>query len=54
MICGFLPFEDPNTDKLYKKILKCEYAFPNFISDEAKDLISKILNINPIERYTMS
>lgn len=23
MICGYLPFEDPNTNKLYKKILKC-------------------------------
>ena len=53
MICGFLPFEDPNTDKLYKKILKCEYAFPNFISNDAKDLISKILNLDPTERYTI-
>jgi 5'-AMP-activated protein kinase, catalytic alpha subunit len=25
MICGFLPFEDPDTNKLYGKILKCEY-----------------------------
>ena len=53
MICGFLPFEDLNTDKLYKKILKCEYAFPNFISNDAKDLISKILNLDPTERYTI-
>lgn len=23
MLCGYLPFEDPDTDKLYKKIVKC-------------------------------
>jgi 5'-AMP-activated protein kinase catalytic alpha subunit len=25
MVCGFLPFEDPNTAKLYKKILGAQY-----------------------------
>jgi len=25
MLCGYLPFEDPNTEKLYKKILNCDY-----------------------------
>ena len=53
MICGYLPFEDPNTDKLYKKILNCEYTFPSDINPEAKDLIKKILNTNPQERYTL-
>jgi len=53
MICGYLPFEDPNTDKLYKKILNGQYKFPNNISEEAKDLISKILNNNPKERYSL-
>jgi len=53
MLCGYLPFEDPNTEKLYKKILNCDYAFPNYISDLGKDLIKKILNTNPDERYTL-
>jgi 5'-AMP-activated protein kinase catalytic alpha subunit len=53
MLCGYLPFEDPNTDKLYKKILNCEYSIPNYISDSGKDLIQKILNTNPEERYNM-
>ena len=39
MLCGYLPFEDPNTDKLYKKILNCEYTIPSFIKDDARDLI---------------
>jgi 5'-AMP-activated protein kinase catalytic alpha subunit len=25
MLCGFLPFEDPNTTELYRKILNCDY-----------------------------
>ena len=32
MACGYLPFEDPNTSKLYKKILSCDYLLPGFIS----------------------
>jgi 5'-AMP-activated protein kinase catalytic alpha subunit len=33
LVCGFLPFEDPDTSVLYKKILKGKYMIPNFISD---------------------
>ena len=25
MVCGYLPFEDPNTNALYKKILNADY-----------------------------
>ena len=51
MLCGFLPFEDPNTTELYKKILKGDFELPNFISENAKDLLKKILNTNPEKRY---
>ncbi len=34
MMCGFLPFEDPNTSKLYKKIVAGQYEIPKFISQE--------------------
>ena len=54
MLCGYLPFEDPNTDKLYKKILNCEYSIPNYVTEKAKDLIKKILNTNPEERFTLN
>ena len=33
MVCGFLPFEDPNTNLLYKKILNADYQIPPFVSD---------------------
>lgn len=39
MVCGYLPFEDPNTSKLYKKILNCDYKIPGWVSGDAKDLL---------------
>ena len=53
LICGYLPFEDSNTTMLYKKITNGEYRCPKFISEEAKDLLSRILKTNPEERYTI-
>jgi 5'-AMP-activated protein kinase catalytic alpha subunit len=54
MSCGYLPFEDPNTNKLYKKILGCDYLIPGFISQHCKDLIKKILNTDPSTRITIA
>jgi 5'-AMP-activated protein kinase catalytic alpha subunit len=50
MACGYLPFEDPNTGKLYKKILNCDYLIPGFITGQCKDMIKKILNVDPATR----
>ena len=54
MICGYLPFEDPNTGDLYKKILACEYKLPKFISPEAKDMIKAILVTDPSTRISIA
>jgi 5'-AMP-activated protein kinase catalytic alpha subunit len=51
LICGYLPFEDPNTANLYKKILNGEFTIPKIASDDAKDLIRNILMTNPEVRY---
>ena len=45
MLCGFLPFEDANTSKLYKKILAGTYDLPNFLSSDSKDLLKGILTV---------
>lgn len=50
MVCGYLPFEDPNTSALYKKILSGDYVLPSFVSSQFKDLIGGILNVNPAKR----
>lgn len=51
LICGYLPFEDPNTANLYKKILNGDYSIPKSPSDDAKDLIRNILQTKPEVRY---
>lgn len=51
MTCGYLPFEDPNTNKLYKKILACDFHIPSFITSSNKDLIQKVLTTDPTKRY---
>ena len=53
MICGYLPFEDPKTSKLYKKILKGVYTTPSYISDSVKDLLKNILNVDPDKRFNI-
>lgn len=53
MLCGFLPFEDPDNDVLYKKITDGRFAIPSFVSDQAKDLLRKILNVDPKKRYNI-
>jgi serine/threonine protein kinase len=54
LVCGYLPFEDPNTAVLYKKILSGDYKPAKWISPEIKDLIRRILEVDPKKRYTMN
>ena len=54
MICGYLPFEDPNTANLYKKILNGDYTIPKFVSPESRELIQSILNTDPEKRFKIS
>ena len=53
MLCGYLPFEDKNNDILFEKILECKLVFPEFLSEETKDLISKILVLEPSKRISI-
>jgi len=54
LICGFLPFEDKNTEKLYKKILSGQFEKPVFLSTLAIDLLSKILHVDPKKRISVA
>lgn len=51
LICGYLPFEDPNTANLYKKILSGDFGIPKHVSSDAKDLLRKVLNTDPTKRF---
>ena len=57
MLCGYLPFDDKSNDVLFRKILKCKIEFPQkksiVISENAKDLIKKILKPDPSKRISL-
>ena len=53
MMCGFLPFDDKDNNKLFKKILECKVKFPNTLSHDSKDLLKKILVTNPQKRISI-
>ena len=51
MICGYLPFEDADNDVLYRKITEGRFSIPRYVSEQAKDLLRKVLNVDPSKRY---
>lgn len=52
---GRPPFETNDTKTTYRKILKANYAFPSnvVVSETAKDLIKRILVLEPQKRPTL-
>ena len=54
LVCGYLPFEDPNTSALFKKIMSGQYRAAKWISAEVKDLIRKILEVDPKKRVNIN
>ena len=53
MVCGYLPFEDKDNESLFRKIMKGDLRFPMYISECVKDLIKKILVIDPNKRIKL-
>ena len=54
MLTGHLPFNEINNKKLYKKILSGKYHIPKDLSEEAKNLIKKLLELNPKKRIKIN
>uniref|UniRef100_UPI00398E5AF0 calcium/calmodulin-dependent protein kinase type 1D n=1 Tax=Pristiophorus japonicus TaxID=55135 RepID=UPI00398E5AF0 len=56
LLCGYPPFYDENDSRLFEQILKAEYEFDcpywDDISDSAKDFIKRLMEKDPIKRYT--
>ena len=53
MVAGYLPFEDPKTSNLYKKIMAADYQMPKFLTPECKDFLTKLLTTDPERRITI-
>lgn len=54
LLSGHLPFDDDNIRQLLNKVKMGKYKIPDHVSDEAKDLIQRILVINPSKRLTVN
>lgn len=47
------PFEDKARDKTKKNILLNKYTFPHYFSEELKDFITKLLQIDKSKRMNL-
>ncbi|XP_069674402.1 aurora kinase C-like [Periplaneta americana] len=53
-LVGKPPFEAVTYDETYRRIGKAEYSFPSHVSEDARDLIHKLLVIVPSKRLPLS
>ncbi|GMG19784.1 unnamed protein product [Ambrosiozyma monospora] len=57
LLCGFPPFFDDKVEVLTRKVADGHFEFLSpwwdEISNEAKHCVSKLLTVNPLERYTI-
>ena len=53
LLCGRFPFSAQSYPDLYKKIAKGQYHCPDDLSSGAKDIISRLLVVDPSVRYTL-
>jgi len=53
LLCGSLPFDDENIPNLFKKIKGGIYNLPTNLSPGARDLIPRMLLVDPLKRITI-
>lgn len=53
LLCGTLPFDDENIPNLFKKIKAGIYTLPSHLSALARDLIPRMLVVDPVKRITI-
>ena len=54
MLCGTLPFQDPNMNKLKQQIMTTTYDMPDTIDQDARHLIESILQKDPSKRPSIN
>ncbi|CAL9106217.1 unnamed protein product [Musa textilis] len=53
LLAGFLPFQDENLVRMYRKVLKAEYKIPPWFSGDACRLLSSLLVADPEKRISI-
>eukprot|EP01135_Chromosphaera_perkinsii_P010461 Nk52_evm24s2133 gene=Nk52_evmTU24s2133 len=54
LLCGKLPFDDEYIPNLFKKIKGGIFSIPNHLSEQTKDLLIKMLQVDPLKRATIA
>ncbi|KAH9896849.1 Pkinase-domain-containing protein [Cubamyces lactineus] len=54
LLTGTLPFDDDDESVMRDKVIKGEYDDPEWLSDESRDLIANILQVEPSKRLTIA
>ena len=53
LLCGNLPFDDENIANLFKKIKGGVYSMPGYLSEGCRDLIPRMLVVDPLMRINV-
>ena len=54
LLCGNLPFDDENIANLFKKIKGGVYTMPGYLSEGCRDLIPRMLVVDPLSRISVA
>ncbi|TRY88004.1 hypothetical protein DNTS_007027 [Danionella cerebrum] len=54
LVCGRPPFQEANDSETLIMIMDCRYTVPSHVSDQCKDLISRMLQRDPVKRASLA
>eukprot|EP01035_Chromulina_nebulosa_P017179 gene17179-22695_t len=54
LLAGFLPFDESTITNLFNKIKLAEFTYPSWISNEAKEVIDRMLVADPKKRISLA
>ena len=52
-LVGKPPFEAPNNNETYRRIVNIDLRFPHHVSSQARDLVIRLLRKNPADRIPL-
>jgi 5'-AMP-activated protein kinase catalytic alpha subunit len=53
LLAGFLPFDEPTMSALFRKIGKADFSYPTWFEPEVRDLLDRIMVVDPSTRLTL-
>ncbi len=54
LLCGSLPFDDESIASLFRKIKAGVFSMPTHLSEGARDVIARMLVVDPLKRLTIA